>query len=159
MIRVGLGYDSHRLVEGRALILGGVRIPHAKGLLGHSDADALAHALTDALLGAAALGNIGQHFPDSDPRFKGADSMGLLSEVVRMVEKEGFVIINVDANIIAQEPKLNPHIEQIRSRLADCLGVEAGRVSVKAKTDEGLGPVGRGEAICAQAVVLLESRS
>lgn len=155
MIRVGIGYDLHRLEEGRKLILGGIHVPYDKGLAGHSDADVLAHAITDALLGAAALGNIGQHFPDTDPRYKDADSMELLGNVVGMVNEHGYYIVNVDSNVVAQQPKLNPHIDAIRASLAACLGLPADAVSVKAKTNELVGPEGRGEAISAQAVVLL----
>ncbi len=155
MIRVGLGYDLHRLEEGRKLILGGVLVPYDVGLAGHSDADVLAHAITDALLGAAALGNIGQHFPDTDPRYKDADSMELLRNVVGMVNERGYHIVNVDSNVVAQQPKLNPHIDAIRASLAACLGLPLDAVSVKAKTNERVGPEGRGEAISAQAIVLL----
>jgi len=155
MIRVGFGYDLHRLEEGRPLILGGVRVPYDRGLAGHSDADVLAHAITDALLGAAALGNIGQHFPDTDPRYKDADSLELLRNVVGMVNERGYHIVNIDSNVIAQQPKLNPHIDAIRASLAACLGLPVDAVSVKAKTNEHVGPEGRGEAISAQAVVLL----
>lgn len=156
MIRIGIGYDLHRLVEGRPLVLGGVTVPFERGLAGHSDADALAHALTDALLGAAALGNIGQLFPDTDPRYKDADSLHLLREVVRLVRDAGYRIVNVDSNIVAQQPKLNPHIDAIRTSIAGSLGIAVEHVSVKAKTNELVGPEGRGEAISAQAVVLLE---
>jgi len=156
MMRIGLGYDLHRLVPDRPLILGGVQIPFEKGLAGHSDADALAHAVTDALLGAAALGNIGMHFPDTDPRFKDADSLALLREVAAMVRGAGYAIANIDANVVAQRPKLNPHIQAIRERLAEALDLPVDRVSVKAKTNERVGPEGREEAISAQAVALLE---
>lgn len=159
MIRIGQGYDLHRLVPGRPLILGGVRIPHEKGLIGHSDADVLAHAITDALLGAAALGNIGQHFPDTDPRFKDADSLVLLREAVAMVHRGGFRVVNVDSTVIAQRPKLNPHIGSIRDRLAEALGIEVTQVSVKAKTNEQAGPEGREEAVSAHAVALIETTS
>lgn len=155
MIRVGHGYDLHRLEAGRPLILGGIHVPYEKGLAGHSDADVLAHAITDALLGAAALGNIGQHFPDTDPRYKGADSMVLLRNVVGMINESGFHIVNVDSNIVAQQPKLNPQIDAIRASLAACLGLPMDAVSVKAKTNEHVGPEGRGEAISAHAVVLI----
>jgi len=158
MFRVGIGYDLHRLEEGRPLILGGVNVPFDKGLVGHSDGDALAHAVTDALLGAAALGNIGQHFPDTDPRFKGADSLALLMRVAALVRSAGYTIANIDSNIIAQQPKLNPFLDRMRSRVAECLDIEVARVSVKAKTNEGVGPEGRGEAISTQAVVLLERK-
>lgn len=159
MIRVGIGYDLHRLETGRPLILGGVQVPYEKGLAGHSDADVLAHAITDALFGAAALGNIGQHFPDTDPRYKDADSMVLLRNAVGMINEHGFHIVNVDSNIVAQQPKLNPHIDAIRTSLATCLGLPLDAVSVKAKTNEHVGPEGRGEAISAQAVVLLGKRA
>ncbi len=155
MIRIGFGYDLHRLEEGRPLILGGIHVPYERGLAGHSDADVLAHAITDALLGAAALGNIGQHFPDTDPRYKDADSMQLLRNVVGMVNEHGYHIVNIDSNLVAQQPKLNPHIDAIRKSLAACLGLPVDAVSVKAKTNEHVGPEGRGEAISAQAVVLL----
>lgn len=153
--RIGIGYDLHRLVEGRPLILGGVTVPHTLGLAGHSDADVLTHAVIDALLGAAALGNIGQHFPDTDPTFKGADSLGLLDHTVAMLRDRGYSVVNIDANIIAQQPKLNPHLAAIRAKLSERLGMDEENVSVKAKTNEGVGPEGRCEAISAQAVVLL----
>jgi 2-C-methyl-D-erythritol 2,4-cyclodiphosphate synthase len=158
MIRIGIGYDLHRLEEGRRLILAGVTIPHDKGLLGHSDGDVLAHAVTDALLGAASLGNIGQRFPDTSAKFKGADSLALLMQVVELVHRSGFGIVNVDANIIAELPKLNPHIDMMRTRLAECLGIQVQNVSVKPKTNEQVGPEGRHDAISAQAVVLIEQR-
>ncbi len=154
-MRIGQGYDLHRLVPGRPLILGGVTIPHDKGLAGHSDADLLAHAITDALLGAVALGNIGQHFPDTDAQYKGADSMQLLHKAYLMVQDAGYRLDNIDATVIAQEPKLNPHIQPIRTNLANCLGVPLDTVSVKAKTNEGVGPEGRGEAISAHVVALM----
>jgi 2-C-methyl-D-erythritol 2,4-cyclodiphosphate synthase len=157
MIRVGIGYDLHRLVDGRPLILGGVTIPSEKGLAGHSDADALCHAVTDALLGAAALGNIGQHFPDTDPEFHHADSMMLLAKAHALVAEAGYNLVNIDANIIAERPKMGPHLDAMRDRLADCLGIARDRISVKAKTNEGVGPEGRGEAISTQAVALVES--
>lgn len=157
MIRVGIGYDIHRLEDGRTLRLGGVTIPHSKGLAGHSDADALCHAITDALLGACALGNIGQLFPDSDPAYKDADSLELLKEAHRRVREAGYKIVNVDSNVIAQEPKLNPHIDAMRASLAECLELDAGLISVKAKTNEQVGPEGRGEAIRTEAIVLVES--
>lgn len=156
-MRIGLGYDLHRLEAGRPLIIGGVRIPYEFGLMGHSDADVLAHAITDALLGAAALGNIGQHFPDDDPAYKDADSLHLLSASHDLVKRAGYRVVNIDSNIVAQRPKLNPHIDMIREKLAVCLGIEVGDISVKAKTNETVGPEGRGEAISAQAIVLLES--
>ena len=153
--RIGEGWDVHALVPGRPLVLGGVTIPHSHGLAGHSDADALAHAITDALLGAAALGDIGRHFPDSDERYRGADSLGLLAEAARRVRATGCAIGNVDATIVAQAPKMAPHIEAMRERLAATLGLAVAQVNVKAKTAEKLGPVGRGEAIEARAVCLL----
>ena len=156
-IRIGQGYDIHRLVEDRPLILGGVNIPAEKGLLGHSDADVLLHALTDALFGAAALGDIGRHFPDTDPQFKGADSRVLLRECVKRVHAAGWVIVNVDASIIAQAPKLAPHMETIRASVAETLGIDLGCVNIKAKTNEGMDAVGRKEAIEVHAVALLES--
>ena len=151
-MRVGYGYDVHRLVEGRRLILGGVDIPFEKGLLGHSDADVLAHAIADALLGAAALGDIGHLFPDSDPRFAGADSLKLLSEVCALLREHGFEIGNIDGTVIAQRPKLAPHILQMRENLAAACGISVGQVSVKATTEEGLGFTGAGEGIAASAV-------
>ena len=153
--RIGEGWDVHRLVAGRKLVLGGVEIAHSHGLLGHSDADALCHAITDALFGAAALGDIGHHFPDTDPQFKGADSLALLIEAVRRVRAAGWQIGNVDATVIAQAPKLAPYILAMRQRLAQSLGLVLDQVSVKAKTAEGLGPVGALEAIEARAVCLL----
>ncbi len=155
-IRIGEGWDIHALVEGRPLILGGVTIPHSKGLLGHSDADALLHAITDALLGAAGLGDIGRHFPDTDERFKGADSAVLIAEAYRRVQEKGWKIVNLDSTIIAQAPKLAPHMEAIRGRIAQVLGLQASQVNVKAKTAEKMGPVGEGRAIEARAVVLLQ---
>ena len=154
-IRIGEGWDIHALVEGRKLILGGVEIPHSKGLLGHSDADALLHAITDAILGAAALGDIGSHFPDTDAQFKGADSAVLLREVARLVRAKGFEIGNVDSTVIAQAPKLAPHIDAMRHSIAQALGVSVDQVNVKAKTAEKMGPVGEGRAMEARAVVLL----
>jgi 2-C-methyl-D-erythritol 2,4-cyclodiphosphate synthase len=153
--RIGEGWDTHALVVGRKLVLGGVDIPHSLGLLGHSDADALCHAITDALFGAAALGDIGHHFPDTDAQFRGADSLALLAEAARRVRAAGFEIGNVDSTVIAQAPKLAPHIAAMRQRLALALALSIDRVSVKAKTAEGMGPVGRGEAIEARAVCLL----
>lgn len=154
-IRVGEGWDVHVLVEGRKLILGGVEIAHDKGLLGHSDADALAHAITDALFGAAGLGDIGRHFPDTDAQFKGADSLTLLREAAARVRALGWHIGNVDSTIVAQAPKMAPHIPAMCQRLASALGVETAQVNVKAKTAEKLGPVGQGQGIEARAVVLL----
>jgi 2-C-methyl-D-erythritol 2,4-cyclodiphosphate synthase len=153
--RIGEGWDIHALVEGRKLILGGVEISYSKGLLGHSDADALLHAITDALLGAAALGDIGSHFPDTDVQFKGADSATLLAEIARRVRAKGFEIGNVDSTLIAQAPKLAPHILAMRQRIAEVLGVALDQVNVKAKTAEKMGPVGEGKAMEARAVVLL----
>jgi len=154
-IRVGEGWDVHALVPGRPLVLGGVTIPFDRGLLGHSDADALLHAITDALLGAAGLGDIGRHFPDTDERFRGADSSKLLAEAARRVRDQGWQIGNVDSTVIAQAPRLAPHIEAMRAGVAQALGVDAQRVDVKAKTAEKLGPVGQGQAIEARAVVLI----
>ena len=155
-MRVGTGYDVHRLVEGRELILGGVHIPYEKGLLGHSDADVLLHAIMDALLGAAAMGDIGQHFPDKDPRYEGADSSRLASCVAEMLKAEGWRIENVDATIIAQKPKLSPYRQQMRENTAKALGLSVDQVSIKATTEEGLGFTGTGEGISVQAVALIE---
>ncbi|MFY7864001.1 2-C-methyl-D-erythritol 2,4-cyclodiphosphate synthase [Roseateles sp.] len=154
-LRIGEGWDTHVLVTGRPLILGGVTIPHSHGLLGHSDADALAHAITDALLGAAALGDIGKLFPDTAAEFKGADSMVLLAEAYRRVQAEGWQLINIDSTIKAQAPKMAPHIPAMRARLAEVLGIDIGQVNVKAKTAEKMGPVGEGLAMEAHAVCLL----
>lgn len=154
-LRIGEGWDTHQLVTGRPLILGGVTIPHSHGLLGHSDADALLHAITDALFGAAALGDIGRHFPDTDPAFKGADSVALLVEAVRRVRAAGWEPVNVDTTIVAQAPKMAPHIPAMRERVAASLGIPVERVNVKAKTAEKMGPVGEGRAIEARAVVLI----
>ena len=153
--RIGEGWDIHALVAGRKLILGGVEVPFHLGLLGHSDADALLHAITDALLGAAALGDIGTHFPDTDAAFKGADSSVLLAEAARRVRAKGFYIGNIDSTIIAQAPKLMPHIPAMRSHIAQILGLELDQVNVKAKTSEKMGPVGLGQAMEARAVALL----
>ncbi|MBB3294333.1 MULTISPECIES: 2-C-methyl-D-erythritol 2,4-cyclodiphosphate synthase [unclassified Roseateles] len=153
--RIGEGWDTHQLVAGRPLILGGITIPHTHGLLGHSDADALAHAITDALLGAAALGDIGKLFPDTAAEFKGADSMVLLAEAYRRVKALGWVIGNVDTTIVAQQPKMAPHIPAMRERLAQVLGIDVGQINVKAKTAEKMGPVGELKAIEARAVCLL----
>lgn len=158
-IRVGQGYDVHRLVEGRKLILGGVEIPHATGLLGHSDADALLHAITDALLGAAALGDIGRHFPDSDPRYQGADSRVLLRAAVALMRERGWQPVNVDATLIAQQPKLAPFAQLMVDNVASDLGLPPDCVNIKGKTNERLGYLGREEAIEAQAVVLIEHRA
>ncbi len=155
-LRIGQGYDVHALVVGRTLIIGGVTIPFDRGLLGHSDADVLLHALTDAVLGAAALGDIGRHFPDTDDAFHGADSRVLLREAVRRVRAAGFSIINVDTTVIAQKPKLAPHIDAMRAVIADDLGLSIDVVNVKAKTNEKLGYLGREEGIEAQAIALLE---
>ena len=152
MHRTGIGFDTHRLVEGRALILGGVRIPHATGLLGHSDADVLTHAIMDALLGAVADGDIGRHFPDTDPRWKDADSLDLLRQVTARLASLGWQVGNVDATVLAEAPRLAPHIDRMRTRLAAALGVADGAVSVKATTVEGLGAIGRREGISAMAV-------
>lgn len=156
MTRFGMGYDVHRLVEGRKLILGGVEIPWEKGLLGHSDADVLLHAIADALFGAAALGDIGRHFPDTDERFKGADSMKLLAEVVRLVREKGYRVGNVDATIVAQAPKLAPYIEEMTENIARVLGVGKDQVNVKATTEERLGFTGSGEGMSAYAVAGIE---
>ena len=153
--RIGEGWDVHALVPGRKLILGGVEVPHTLGLLGHSDADVLLHAITDALFGAAALGDIGRHFSDTDPQFKGADSAVLLAEAVRRVRAKGFEIGNIDSTIVAQAPKLAPHIEKMRERIAQVLALDAEQVNVKAKTAEKMGPVGLQQAMEARAVVLL----
>lgn len=155
-MRIGMGYDVHRLVEGRDLIVGGVKIEYEKGLLGHSDADVLLHAVSDALLGACALGDIGKHFPDTDPKYQGADSLMLLGEVGKMLADNLFVIDNIDATIIAQKPKMAPYIMKMRENIAGTLGLEVSRVSVKATTEEGLGFTGSGEGISAQAVCLVQ---
>lgn len=157
-MRIGTGYDIHRLVAGRPLVLGGITIPHDKGLQGHSDADVLTHALCDALLGAAGLDDIGIHFPDSDPSWAGIDSLFLLQRVWEMIQDQ-WDIANVDATLIAQAPKLAPHRDAMRARLAGVLGIDTGRVNIKATTTEGLGPLGRGEGIAAQCVVLLDKRA
>ena len=154
-MRIGHGYDVHRLVEGRSLILGGVTIPYEKGLLGHSDADVLAHAIADSLLGAAALGDIGGMFPDTDERYRGADSLVLLSHVVQAIHQAGYAIGNIDATVLAQAPKLKPYIQQMRSLLAAACGVSVDVISVKATTEEGLGFTGSGDGIAAHAVCLL----
>ena len=154
-MRVGMGYDVHRLTEGRDLILGGVKIPYEKGLLGHSDADVLLHAVMDALLGAAALGDIGKHFPDSDPAYKGISSLKLLEHVGELLEKEGYTVGNIDATIIAQRPKMAPHIAVMRKNIAEVLRIEESQINIKATTEEGLGFTGSGEGISSQAVCLL----
>lgn len=156
-MRVGMGYDVHKLVEGRDLILGGVKIPYEKGLLGHSDADVLLHAITDAILGAAALGDIGKHFPDSDPKYKGADSLKLLQSAKELLDKENYYIENVDATIIAQRPKMAPYIPTMRENVARVLGIDMSQVNIKATTEEGLGFTGSGEGISSQAICLISS--
>lgn len=156
-MRVGMGYDVHKLVEGRPLILGGVTIPYEKGLLGHSDADCLVHAIMDSLLGAAALGDIGKHFPDTDPRYEGEDSMKLLSEVKKMLDDRSYIIGNIDATIIAQKPKMASFIPEMRQRIADTLEIELDRINVKATTEEGLGFTGEGLGISCQSIALLET--
>ncbi|MEE3470674.1 2-C-methyl-D-erythritol 2,4-cyclodiphosphate synthase [Butyrivibrio hungatei] len=156
-MHIGMGYDVHRLVPDRDLIIGGVKIPYEKGLLGHSDADVLLHAIMDALLGAAALGDIGKHFPDTDPKYKGADSLELMREVGRLLDENRFLIENIDATIIAQAPKMRPHIDEMRQNIADALGIELSQVNVKATTEEGLGFTGSGEGISSQAICLLTS--
>ncbi len=159
MMRIGHGYDVHKLTEGRDLILGGVKIPHTLGLLGHSDADVLLHAISDALLGALALGDIGKHFPDTDPAYKGADSLVLLSNVMQLVEQEGYQLCNLDATILAQRPKLRPYIDQMREKIAGAVHADISQISVKATTEEHLGFTGREEGIAAHCVALLEKRS
>ena len=156
-MRIGMGYDVHRLVEGRPLVMGGVTIPYELGLLGHSDADVLLHAIADALLGAAALGDIGKHFPDTDPAYKGISSIILLERVGKLLEENMFFIENIDATIIAQAPKMRPYIDQMRENIANALGIDAGQVNVKATTEEGLGFTGEGKGISAQAVCMLTS--
>lgn len=154
-MRIGMGYDVHRLVEGRDMIIGGVKIPYEKGLLGHSDADVLLHAISDALLGAAALGDIGKHFPDTDPAYKGISSLLLLEKVGQLLEENCFLIENIDATIIAQAPKMRPHIDTMRENIAKALGLDVAQVNVKATTEEGLGFTGSGEGISAQAICML----
>lgn len=156
MIRMGQGYDVHRLVEGRKLILGGKEIPFEKGLLGHSDADVLTHAICDALLGAAALGDIGRRFPDSDDKYKGIDSLKLLKEVGRLLKTMGCVINNIDAIVIAEAPKISPYIDEMRRNIANTLDISTGAVSIKATTEEGLGFTGKGEGIAASAVAVID---
>ena len=158
MIRVGIGYDSHRFEEGRPLVLGGIRIPHPRGLAGHSDADAVAHALIDAMLGAAAAGDIGQHFPDTDPKWKGADSMELLRSAHQLVRERGYALAQADLVIITEQPKLSSHLAAMAAKLAERLGAPPGSVSLKAKTNEGMGFIGRGEGIAVIAVATLEVR-
>ena len=159
MMRIGEGWDVHALVPGRALVVGGVSIDHPRGLLGHSDADVLLHAITDALLGAAALGDIGSHFPDTDAQHRGADSLVLLREVGQRVRQAGYEIGNIDATIVAQAPRMAPHIALMRERIAQALGVSVGQVNVKAKTAEKLGPVGQGQSMEARAVALIISQA
>jgi 2-C-methyl-D-erythritol 2,4-cyclodiphosphate synthase len=156
--RIGQGYDCHQLVAGRELIVGGVLIPHPTGLMGHSDADVLLHAITDALIGAAALGDIGKHFPDTDKNFAGANSLALLREIALRVHQSGYLVGNVDATIIAQAPKMAPHIALMVTNIADAIGIPAGRVNVKAKTNERMGFLGREEGMAAEAVVLIYHR-
>ena len=158
-MRIGMGYDVHKLVEGRDLIMGGVKIPYEKGLLGHSDADVLLHAVSDALLGAAALGDIGKHFPDTDPKYEGISSVILLREVGELLNQNLFFIENIDATIIAEAPKMRPYIDTMRANIAEALGIDITQVNVKATTEEGLGFTGSGEGISAQAVCLLSSPS
>ena len=156
-MRIGMGYDVHRLCDDRKMIIGGVEIPYEKGLLGHSDADVLLHAIMDALLGAAALGYIGKHFPDTDPAYKGISSLDLLSHVKGLIEEAGYAVANIDATIIAQAPKMRPYIDDMRKNIADTLGINMDQVNVKATTEEGLGFTGSGEGISSQAVCLIES--
>lgn len=156
-MRIGMGYDVHRLTEDRDLIIGGVKIPYEKGLLGHSDADVLLHAICDALLGAAALGDIGKHFPDSDPQYKGISSLILLKKVGELLEENCFFVENIDATIIAQAPKMRPYIDTMRENIAGELGIDISQVNVKATTEEGLGFTGKGEGISAQAICMLNS--
>ena len=155
-MRIGQGFDVHALATGRRLVIGGVEIPYAKGLAGHSDADVLLHAICDALLGAAALGDIGMHFPDSSPEYRGADSRVLLREVAKKIGAQGFRIVNIDATIIAQEPRMAPHVPKMIGNIATDLGVKPAQINIKATTTEGLGYTGRGEGIAAQAIALLE---
>ena len=157
IMRVGMGYDVHKLVEGRDLIMGGVKIPHTLGLLGHSDADVLLHAIMDALLGAAALGDIGKHFPDTDPQYKGASSVMLLEYVGKLIAEKGFVIENIDATIIAQKPKMRPHIEEMEKNIANALKIDVSQINVKATTEEGLGFTGTEEGISSQAICALST--
>ena len=156
-MRIGVGYDVHRFVDGRPLVLGGVTIPHEKGLAGHSDADVLLHAIADALLGAAALGDLGAHFPDTDPDWEGADSQALLRRVRTAVREAGYVPHNVDSTVVLERPKLRPHVDAMRANVADCLELDRDRVSVKATTNEGLGAIGRQEGALAHAVCTLQS--
>ena len=156
-MRIGMGYDVHRLVSERPLILGGVNIPYEMGLLGHSDADCLVHAIMDSLLGAAAMGDIGKHFPDNDPKYEGADSLKLLDAVREMLDKEQYIVGNIDATIIAQKPKMAPYIQKMRENIADTLKIDIGRINIKATTEEGLGFTGSGEGISCQSIALLET--
>jgi len=155
MYRVGMGYDLHPLVDGRPLVLGGVTIPFPKGLEGHSDADVLTHSLCDALLGAVGKGDIGKHFPDTSPQYKGVSSLLLLEKVMEIIVKEGYSVVNIDVVVIAEQPRLAPYIEQMKDELSRIMKIKAGRISIKATTNEGLGPLGRGEAIAAQTVALV----
>ena len=155
-MRVGIGYDVHKLVEDRDLIIGGVKIPYEKGLLGHSDADVLLHAISDAILGAAALGDIGLHFPDTDERFKGANSLKLLNETGKLIKAEGYSVVNIDATIIAQAPKMRPHIDSMRKNIADALEIDINQVNVKASTEEGLGFTGAGLGIASNAIAMID---
>lgn len=156
-MRVGMGYDVHRLIENRELIIGGEKIEYEKGLLGHSDADVLLHAIMDALLGAAALGDIGKHFPDTDPKYKGASSIRLLEQVGNLIDQNLYVIVNIDATIIAQKPKMAPHIEAMRKNVANALHLDLSQINIKATTEEGLGFTGSGEGISAQAIAALDT--
>lgn len=159
MVRIGHGYDVHRLIEGRKLILGGVEIPYEKGLLGHSDADVLVHAIMDSMLGALALGDIGRHFPDDDPEYEGSDSIVLLKKVSEIIGEQGFCVGNIDSTVVCQSPKLAPYIEKMRENIAAAVGCEISRVSVKATTEERLGFTGSGEGISAHAVCILEAKT
>ena len=156
-MRVGMGYDVHRLVEGRKLVMGGVEIPYEKGLLGHSDADVILHAIIDALLGAAALGDIGKHFPDNDDRYKGISSIELLKQVGKLIDSNNYIIENIDGTIVAQEPKMSPYIDDMRKNIADALGLDINQVNVKATTEEGLGFTGKSEGISSQAITSISS--
>lgn len=156
-MRVGIGYDVHRLVEDRDLIIGGIKIPYEKGLLGHSDADVLTHAIMDSLLGAAGLGDIGKHFPDTDEKYKGSSSLDLLKEVAKFIEDKHYVVENIDAVIVAQEPKMAPHIPAMIKIIAEILGIDEGQINIKATTEEGLGVTGKGEGISSQVVCMLNS--
>ena len=156
-MRVGIGYDSHRFTAGRPLVLGGVRIPHEQGLAGHSDADVVAHAVTDAILGAASLGDIGTHFPPDDERWRDADSIGLLRAAVRIIEERNYQVVNVDVTLVLEAPKVRPHVDAMRARLADALGISPDNVSVKGKTNEQMGWIGRGEGVAGMAVALIDA--